>query len=309
MKRRWLTLVLAILGSALPIAAQLKPESGDQRPADRDAILAHLDKIFQGFIHQDPAALRAGHSEQWIGFQQGSRTIQKGIEKYMQNASGAMKSQVHMTSYKIVEIAITFYGDVAIVPYICENTISGPGIEPVKRKLRILDVFAKLNGDWVQVATDTGAHPDTELEDMGQFQKVDDADKKELLAAREAVWRAFFSNDRATLEAALPPETLAVSPGSETWSNRDEILADAKGFADSGGKLVRLEFPRTDIQAYGVTAIVYSTYQYELAQDGKNSVHSGHATETFVYHGGRWLNVGWHLDSTSAPRTATTQQQ
>ncbi|HET9401733.1 MAG TPA: nuclear transport factor 2 family protein [Candidatus Acidoferrales bacterium] len=307
MKKLTACAVLLLFVAAVPCAAQLKPEHGDQRPADRDAIMAHLDKIFQGFIHQDPAALRAGHSAEWVGFQQGSRTIQKGLDKYMQNTSGAMKNPVHMTSYKILEIDITFYGDVAIVPYICENTISGPSVEPFRRKLRILDVFAKLNGDWVQVATNTGAHPETELEDMGQFVKVDDSDRKELLAAREAVWRAYFAGDQAALEAALPAETIAISPGSQPWENREAILAGAKQFAAGGGKLVRLDFPRTDIQAYGVTAIVYSTYEYELSVGGKNSVHSGRATETFVYHGGKWLNTGWHLDSTSPAPAQSTQ--
>jgi len=305
MKRKLFLLIIVILAAAAASSAQLKPVPGDERPADRDAIVAHLDKIFQGFIHQDPAALRAGHAEHWVGFLQGSRTLQKGIDRYMQENSGAMTSPGHLTSYKILDIDITFYGDVALVPYDCEIEIAGPNFAPHKRKLRIFDVFAKLNGEWIQVGTDTAAHPDTQLADMGQLQTPGDADKKQLLDAREAVWRAFFANDRAALETMLPAETVAISPGSDAWSNRDEILADAGKFAASGGKLVRLEFPRTDVQIYGVTAIVYSTYEYELELGGNRSVHSGRATETFVLRGGRWVNSGWHLDSGSgAPRAA-----
>src|SRR5208337_889415 len=48
--------------------AQLAAVPGEKRPEDVAAIRAHLDRIFQGFIHQDGAALRAGHSTDWRGF-------------------------------------------------------------------------------------------------------------------------------------------------------------------------------------------------------------------------------------------------
>src|SRR5579864_2726836 len=199
MNTKSILLAAALFASALPAFAQLKPVPADDRPADRDAIRAHLDAIFQGFIHQDASALRAGHSADWQGFLQNSKTIRKGLDAYMQGAAGALKSPVHMVSYKIDEISITFYGDVAIVPYICENTIAGPGVEPFTRKLRILDIFAKLDGNWIQVATDTQAHPDTLDAEVAKFETVDGADRKQLLDAREAVWRAYFAGDRSAL--------------------------------------------------------------------------------------------------------------
>jgi len=77
--------------------AQLAAVPGEKRPEDVAAIRAHLDRIFQGFIHQDGAALRAGHSTDWRGFLEGSRHIGKGIETYMQAVSWALKSPVHLT--------------------------------------------------------------------------------------------------------------------------------------------------------------------------------------------------------------------
>jgi hypothetical protein len=37
----------------------------------------------------------------------------------------------------------------------------------------------------------------------------------------------------------------------------------------------------------------------ETQVDGKQSALSGRATEMFVYRRGKWVNVGWHLDSGS----------
>lgn len=61
--------------------------------------------------------------------------------------------------------------------------------------------------------------------------------------------------------------------------------------------MIRLEFPQTEIQMYGYAAILYTRYLYEIEMDGKRSTQSGRATQMFVYRGGQWVNVGWHLDS------------
>jgi len=294
------TFVFALL-ACNAVHAQLAAVPGDQRPADRDAIREHLDKIFQGFIHQDAAALRAGHSADWRGFLEGSRRIGRGIDQYMQAVSGALKSPVHMTAYKILDMDVMFYGDLAVVPYICEVEAGGPAqgqTRTYKEKLRILDVFAKLNGDWVQVATNTVTHPESLEEQLSSLANLDDEDKKNLLDARESVWRAYFANDRPKLDETIPPEVIAIDNGSEKWSHHDDILAGAKGFADSGGKLVRLEFPKTEIQVYANTAIIYSSYLYELEINGQRTTTTGRATEMFVFRDNKqWVNVGWHLDA------------
>jgi hypothetical protein len=53
------------------------------------------------------------------------------------------------------------------------------------------------------------------------------------------------------------------------------------------------------VQVFGYTAILYSKYLCEIEIDGKRSVQSGRATEMFVNRQGKWVNVGWHLDSGS----------
>src|SRR5712664_43193 len=118
--------------------------------------------------------------------------------------------------------------------------------------------------------------------------------KKRLLDAREAVWRAYFAGDRATLEKLIPEETVAIEAGNNTWSNRQTIFDGAVQFAKGGGKLVKLAFPKTEIQVYGYTAVVYSNYSYEIEIAGKQYPRNGRATEIFVLRKGQWVNPGWH---------------
>ena len=122
-------------------------------------------------------------------------------------------------------------------------------------------------------------------------------ERKSLLEAREAVWRNWFANNAAALGEALPTETIAIEPDSDTFKKRDELMAGAKGFAESGGKLVRLEFPETEIQSYGSTAILYSKYVVVTEFNGKQQETAGRVMETFVLRGERWVNPGWHMDA------------
>jgi ketosteroid isomerase-like protein len=95
----------------------------------------------------------------------------------------------------------------------------------------------------------------------------------------------------------LPPEFIGIGWGEGPWSDRAASLAGSEEFARGGGKLTRLEFPRTEIQAYGDVAFVYSTYLVEFTSEGQPVVQEGRATEVFVRRRGKWLHPGWHLDS------------
>lgn len=57
------------------------------------------------------------------------------------------------------------------------------------------------------------------------------------------------------------------------------------------------EFPKTEIQVYGYTAVVYSNYSYELETGGQHINQAGRVTEVFVLRKGQWVNPGWHMDS------------
>jgi ketosteroid isomerase-like protein len=284
-------LLLAATASA-PSAQSVQ----DDRAADRATIRAHIDSIFQAFIKKDAAALRATHAENWLGYLEGSREMIKGVDGYMDWNSVDPKSPYGMKSYKMREFDMIFKGDAAFVCFVAEvESITPNG--PYHRVLRISDFYTKQNGQWIQNGSDTALHAESVEGQLSAPRPLGDQMKQRLLAAREAVWRAFFAGDRATLEKLIPEETVAIEAGDNNWSNRQSILDSSTQFAKSGGKLVKLEFPRTEIQVYGFTAMVYSNYVYELEVGGQHINRSGRVTEVFVLRNGEWVNPGWHMDS------------
>ena len=124
-------------------------------------------------------------------------------------------------------------------------------------------------------------------------QKQDD---DQLLRVRETVWRAWFAGDTKTLEDLVPPETIVMSGGEEKWKYQADVLRTSAEFHAHGGRLIRLEFPHTELQHFGEVAIVWSTYILETEVDGKRSSSSSRVTEIFVRQQGRWTNPGWHTD-------------
>ena len=294
--------MLSTLVAPLILAATLEatgspggPVTGDHRPADRDAIRAHIEQIFRAYMQRDRATVRATHARDWRGFIRPSRSIVKGLDHYMREAEGILGAPGRLAAYEITEFDVLFRGDVALVPYVArivwdEDGIAHPDL------LRVLDVYAREAGHWNQVASQVATHPDA-LAAAAQLPRTLSArEKEELLAAREAVWRAYFAGDVAHLQAVLPAETIAINAGERDWPARDALLAASSAFARDG-KLVSLRFPRTEIRAYGDLAILYTTYAYELQAGGTLQRQEGRGTEVFVRRDGRWVNPGWHLDS------------
>ena len=121
-------------------------------------------------------------------------------------------------------------------------------------------------------------------------------ERAEILKTREAVWRAWFADDTKTLGVLVPPETIVISAGEEKWKSQADVFQSAAEFHAEGGKLLRLEFPRTEIQRFGAVAVIYSQYSLDLEAGGKTSTTSGRVTEIFVLRDGKWVNPGWHTD-------------
>jgi len=288
-----------VLGAALfaTITTRISTASvQDDRAADRSAIRAHIESIFQAFINKGAAALKATHAENWLGYLDAGGPMIKGIGGYMDWNQVDPKSPYGMKSYKFREFDMIFKGDAAFACFVADVESNWPGAPP-HRVLRICDFYTKNNGNWIQNGSDTALHQESLEEQMATPRKIGDQMKKRLLDAREAVWRAWFGGDRATLEKLIPEETIAIGSGDNNWSNRQKILDGSVDFAKSGGKLVKLEFPKTEIQVYGAAAVVYSDYSYELEQGGQRMNQSGRVTEVFVLRNGQWVNPGWHMDS------------
>ena len=298
------TLVVAIVLFTLSVTFVAADEP--DRSADAAAIRAHIESIFQAFIDGDQDKIFATHSEDWRGFLEGSRSPIKGIDEYMRangiewpRPANAPKTTRYLpagTTYKVSDFDVHFYGpELAVASFFGEFQRKDGDTTITLRRFRIMDVYGKRNGSWIQVASHTVIDPEWRAEQMSQPLAISPQIRERILAAREAVWRAWFANDRVQLEKLIPDEAIAIG-GGENWSNKAAILAEAKSFADRGGKLVRLEFPKTEIQVYGNTVILYTTYIYETEMDGKRSTSSGRGTEIFVRKGDRLVNAGWHLE-------------
>ena len=157
------------------------------RTADRSAIRAHIESIFQAFINKDAASLRATHAENWLGYLDSSGTMIKGIEGYMDWNQVDPKSPYGMKSYKFREFDMIFKGDAAFVCFVADVESNWPGRSP-HRVLQICDFYTKNNGNWIQNGSDTALHQESLEEQMALPRSIGDDMKKRLLDAREAVW-------------------------------------------------------------------------------------------------------------------------
>lgn len=122
-------------------------------------------------------------------------------------------------------------------------------------------------------------------------------ERAELLGVRAAVWRAYFTGDEGTLLDLLPPDFIAIDPSGPIAPGREGQVEGLRAFRDSGGRLVALDFPVTEVQLLGDVAVLYTTYVVELATPHGPERLAGRATEVFQRRDGRWVHPGWHLDT------------
>jgi hypothetical protein len=295
--------ILAAAAGATFLAAGLSVVSArvQERRADEQAIRKEIESIFNAFIDKDREKLAATHGKNWRGYLTGSTTVIKGRDGYMRASvgDGPMEPRGQgMVGYRIVEYDTVWYGDVAVVNFVADvNHMQGT--QPRASKLTLMDIYTKEDGRWMQVASQTSYHPEYVERRMSELQTLNEAQRKSLLTAREAVWRAWYGGDTQALSKLLPPELITLGPGADGWGELNGIVSSSAKFAEGGGKLLRLNFPRTEIQSYGNTAIIYTSYELELSSGGKTRTEHGKATEVFVRRQGRWLNTGWQL----APET------
>ena len=123
----------------------------------------------------------------------------------------------------------------------------------------------------------------------------------EVLAAREAAWRAYFGGDVHTLGNLLPEDFIGIGMNDAPFANRAGTLDGARAFREGGGRLVRLAFPETQAQRYGDVVVLYGRYEAVIFTEGAGRTLRGRLTETFVRREGKWLHPGWHLDLTATP--------
>lgn len=118
----------------------------------------------------------------------------------------------------------------------------------------------------------------------------------DVLALREAAWRAWFGGDEAALRSMLPEDFLAIGAGGSEISDCEKVIASSRAFKESGGRLVSLAFPETRAQRFGDTVVLYGSYEATIVSDGEEKQMRGRLTEVFIKREGKWLHPGWHLD-------------
>ena len=287
-----LVFVSSILAVARTAGAQTRAAD---RPADAAAIRAHIESIFQAFVDKDRQKLADTHGADWRGFTPFSGHVIRGRDGYMNEATfdpGLPKGQ-GMVGYRIGEFDLVFYGDTAVVSFVAEvDRVYGN--DKSTQKLTFVDVYHKDSGGWIQVASNTALHPDAVADLMSAYRPLDQQERASLMQVREAVWRAWFAGDGNTLNRILVPELITIGQDGSVGT-RQSNLDHSRAFAESGGKLTRLEFPSTQIQAYGNTVILYSSYVMDLQSGGATTSEHGMATEIFVRRNSAWVHTGWQL--------------
>jgi hypothetical protein len=284
--------VVLVLGSIACAITQTVPAS---RAADTAAIKREIEVICQAFVDKDRNVLVETHGKDWRGFTPGNDHVIRGVDGYMDEAtfSPGTKKGEGMVSYRLTDFDVVFYDDTAVASFVLDSEVVYNG-RTTPQKLTILDVFHKDPRGWTQVASNTSLHGDEMLRQMSVAHGLSDADKQSLLETRMTVWHAWFAGDTATL-AKLVPADLVVIDYSGAFKAQPTTLAESRSFAEGGGKLARLIFPRTEMQAYGATVILYSTFELDVFADGKTTTQNGAATEIFVRRPEGWINTGWQL--------------
>jgi ketosteroid isomerase-like protein len=305
MARVLTSLFICVVSALAAPAAQA--QGGDGREADRAAILAHIDSICQAFVDGDVEKIHSTHTEDWRGFLEGSRTPIKGIDAYMRangltwpppaSAAPAAHHNPDRT-FKVFDADVQFYGpDLAVASFFVDFGNRSDGVFTTAVRYRIMDVYARRNNAWNQAASHTVVDPIWRSEQNAVSSTLPPPVRDQLLAAREKVWRAFFTNDQAALNTLVPDDTIVLEgPLDAPFVRKPQVLEAAQRAAANGTTLVRLEFPKTEMQVYGTTAILYTTYLYELENaQGQRQTSTGKATEIFVRRNGAWVNPGWQM--------------
>lgn len=300
--------IVAVVALMRVGAAQAPATQDAGRDADRAAIRAHIEAICQAFVDGDIAKIHDTHTDDWRGFLEGSRTPIKGIDDYMRAngipwplPAGSTPSRGTPnpgSTFNVFDFDVHFYSpDLAVASFFVDFGTRTGGEFKTGTRYRIMDVYARRTGAWIQAASHTVIDPVWKAEQQSKAAALPPPVKDQLLAAREAVWRAYFANDQAQLKKLVPEDAIALEGTQDKpFEKQAEILASAEQFGRSGSKLVRLEFPQTEIQAFGTTAIVYTTYVFEIeTPQGQRQTSTGKATEIFVRRNGAWVNPGWHM--------------
>ena len=125
---------------------------------DRDMILEHIDSIFQAYIRRDRDAIRRLHTDDWIGFQGPSTTIERGIDAHMKNADASLE-HFRGTGYEILDSEVQVFGDLALVFYVARYDYRDMDDKEGSIPLRSIDIYRRDKGEWNQAGSHISVIP------------------------------------------------------------------------------------------------------------------------------------------------------
>ncbi|MCP3975040.1 MAG: nuclear transport factor 2 family protein [bacterium] len=136
----------------------------DTADADVASIREHVELLFEAYLTEDRDALLRGRLPEWKGFQLRSTHLIRGVEDYareLDKALGAIKVQ----RYEFLDFEVEVLGDVALVYYIARDWLDvsnpkGDVSTPTTALIRALDVYRRVDGDWIQAGSNISAIPD-----------------------------------------------------------------------------------------------------------------------------------------------------
>jgi ketosteroid isomerase-like protein len=127
--------------------------------SDRDAILAHVDSIFQAYFRGDREMIRRTHAADWRGFHLRSRSIVRGLDEYMRHAD-AVLSSIQGLRYEMLDADVQVYQNVAVVFYLAREWIRDAEGREKTILLRACDVYRRDDGEWNQCGSNIYVMPD-----------------------------------------------------------------------------------------------------------------------------------------------------
>lgn len=139
--------------------------SKKSEPDSDKEVMGHIHSIFRAFIAGDSSTIRHLHADNWVGFTTFG-TLKRGIDAYMQNIRDKKST---MVAYEIKDHEIKDYGDVTIVYYLANITSRINGAD-ITNSFRSVDIYKKVNGNWIQVGSNLG--PLLSFEDMSAISKT-----------------------------------------------------------------------------------------------------------------------------------------
>lgn len=125
---------------------------------DEQQIRDHVEGLFRAFQQRDREAIRAGHTEDWRGFQIKSTALVRGIDQYMQAADEVLRT-MRATRHVFDEIDIEVHGDFGFVFYVARVWLIGEEGGEREVPLRSIDVYRRYPDGWNQWASHIGVLP------------------------------------------------------------------------------------------------------------------------------------------------------